>query len=63
MRCLYYRFSAPVTGNSFYPNGLATFAPSVGLNVAILTSKIVHHRQGFCLNLSYFTPILSYFAI
>ena len=26
-----------VIGNSFYPRGKATFAPSIGLNVAIIT--------------------------
>jgi len=52
-----------VTDKSFYPKGLATFRPTDGADVAILTSKSEHHRHKFCLILSYFTPILSYFVL
>jgi hypothetical protein len=52
-----------VTDISFYPKGLATFRPTDGADVAIITSKSEHRRHKFCLILSYFTPILSYFVL
>ena len=42
--------------SSFYPKGLATFRPSVGLHVVVLTSKSEHHRHRVCLILSSFYP-------
>ena len=53
----------PLPDFSLYPRHLATLRPIDGANVAILTTKTEHVSVGYCLILSDFTLILSYFAI